>query len=61
MIRKCYRCGDFMGEKEPLRDQSITHGLCEECFLKEVEDIELAMKNLRQSGWLKVAPLEECG
>lgn len=35
MFRVCAWCGKDMGEKEPLEDKSVTHGMCEKC-LKEV-------------------------
>jgi len=31
MIRVCGWCGKELGEKEPLEDRSITHGMCDEC------------------------------
>jgi hypothetical protein len=43
MRRYCYSAYHkeprFMGEKEPLDDMSITHGLCETCLEKEFEEI----------------------
>jgi hypothetical protein len=43
MIRVCYYkdCGAVYGEKEPLSDKMITHGLCPKHFkisLKEIRD-----------------------
>lgn len=32
MIRVCIRCKKVMGEKEPLDDKSLTHGMCDECY-----------------------------
>jgi len=32
MIRVCIRCEKVMGEKEPLEDESLTHGICDECY-----------------------------
>jgi len=32
MIRKCYYCGEIMGEKEPIDDKSITSGECNLCY-----------------------------
>jgi len=37
MIRMCYRCKKIMGEKEPFEDKSITSGLCDDCFPKELQ------------------------
>ncbi len=33
----CAWCGKNMGEKEPLMDTSTTHGMCEECYKKEID------------------------
>ncbi len=30
----CAWCGKDMGEKKPLKDKSVTHGMCEECLDK---------------------------
>jgi len=34
MKRVCAWCGKDMGEREPLEDKSITHGMCEDCYKK---------------------------
>ena len=52
MIRVCYRCKIVFGEKEPLEDRSETHGLCDECFVLEMNDIEAALKRMRDAGWI---------
>ena len=31
MLIYCMRCNKKLGEKEPLEDKSITHGVCEPC------------------------------
>ena len=31
MIRFCKWCEQYMGEKAPFDDKSITHGICVEC------------------------------
>ena len=36
MRRICAWCGEFKGEKEPLKDTSETHGICKKCYRKEV-------------------------
>lgn len=39
----CAWCGKDMGEKEPTQGKwkdEITHGMCEECYKKEIEEIE---------------------
>ena len=35
MIRKCAWCQSYMGEKEPLNDQSVTHGICKSCLAQQ--------------------------
>ena len=52
MIRVCYRCKIVFGEKEPFEDKSETHGLCDECFVLEMNDIEAALKRMRDAGWV---------
>ncbi len=32
MIRQCAWCRRVIGEVPPLQDDSVTHGLCPECF-----------------------------
>lgn len=53
MIRICcskfHRGDPIFGEKPPYEDKSLTHGYCESCFEKEMEDLE-AMK-LIKSDW----------
>ena len=55
MIQACYskhHIGDRKyGEKEPLKDRSETHGICDACFPREMEDIRAAQKRLREAGW----------
>lgn len=31
MIRECAWCKRILGEKEPLDDPKVTHGICENC------------------------------
>jgi hypothetical protein len=40
MLVICAYCGKIIGEKEPLEDKKISHGCCEECYLKELEKLE---------------------
>jgi len=51
MIQVCYsnhHIGDRKyGEKEPLEDKRETHGLCNLCFEKEIQDIQIALKEHR--------------
>lgn len=35
MIVMCSYCKRRIGEKEPLEDKRLTHGICGECFVKE--------------------------
>jgi len=42
MIRRCAWCGKDMGEKEPLDDQRVTHGICQECLKKELREDSLS-------------------
>jgi hypothetical protein len=44
LIRICCVCGKIFGEKEPYEDKSYTHGLCDECFKKEIEKIKKYQK-----------------
>jgi len=37
MIRQCATCLVLMGEKAPLSDKSITHGICEECLKEQLK------------------------
>ncbi len=56
MIQICcskHHIGDRKyGEKEPLKDKSETHGICDECFPREMEDIRAVQKRLRDIGFL---------
>lgn len=51
MIRVCYSIHHVgnrkFGEKEPLEDKRETHGLCDSCFEKEIQDIQIALKGNR--------------
>lgn len=56
MIQICYskhHVGDRKyGEKDPLEDRSETHGICDPCFPREMEDIRAVQKRLRDAGFL---------
>lgn len=39
MIRQCAWCLLLMGEVQPLKDTSITHGMCEKCEKAQIEEI----------------------
>lgn len=49
MIRQCATCLIMMGEKAPLSDKSVTHGICEECSIKMLKKagIEITDEMLR--------------
>ncbi len=36
----CSWCGKDIGEKEPLDNPAITHGICGKCYFKELEKLE---------------------
>jgi len=40
MISQCAWCLKLMGEKAPLTDKSITHGICQECHIKQMKQIK---------------------
>lgn len=43
MIRQCGWCKILMGEVAPLKDKSITHGICNKCnkeIMKKIEQME---------------------
>ena len=45
----CAWCGMGLGEKEPREDQTVSHGICDDCrerhFAKLVGEGEIVMKN----------------
>ncbi len=56
MVRRCMRCGEVYGEKEPLEDKSETTGLCDECFIVTMDEIEAYQieKGLKKEQGLRV-------
>jgi len=36
----CSWCGKSLGEKPPLDDKSISHGMCEECYKRELTGLK---------------------
>ena len=36
----CAWCKKFLREKEPLYDKSISHGICEKCYIEVREQIK---------------------
>lgn len=55
MRRVCYVCKIVFGLKEPLHDNSETHGLCPECFEVEMARLE-QYKNNGIDPWKKIEP-----
>lgn len=52
----CAWCGKTTGEKEPLEDKSVTHGICEKCLIKNFPHIaEKVAEVEKQEG----EPIEE--
>jgi hypothetical protein len=52
MIRVCYYegCGVFYGEKRPLSDKRVTHGLCPKHLRISLKEIKTEMGKLKASG-----------
>jgi hypothetical protein len=40
MKRVCCICKVHIGDKEPLDDKRVTHGICEICYPKEIAKID---------------------
>ena len=62
MIRVCYYkgCGVVYGEKEPLSDKSITHGLCPKHHEFSLQELKAHMEKLRdRMGGFKVLIVED--
>jgi hypothetical protein len=49
MIRVCYLCKRVIGEKEPLGDRSVSHGLCDECVPVEAARIEAEFAEIEKA------------
>ena len=56
MRRICCACNIMFGLKEPLDDDSETHGLCPECFKIEMAKLDAYRKN-GIDPWKKVDPV----
>lgn len=41
MIRLCAWCQVIMGQKEPLDDKQVTHGICPECQEELKEELRV--------------------
>jgi CheY-like chemotaxis protein len=62
MIRKCYYkgCGVVYGQKEPLSDRRVTHGLCPKHYELSLEEIKSEMEALKlKSGGFKILIVED--
>jgi hypothetical protein len=62
MIRVCYYkgCGVVYGEKEPLSDKQVTHGLCPKHFEVTLKEIKAQMENLiNVTGGLTILIVED--
>ena len=47
MIRLCSWCQKIMGEKEPLDDRQVTHGICPECQVEIAEEARAVHEQMR--------------
>ena len=62
MIRVCYYkgCGVAFGEKEPLSDNGITHGLCPKHYEISLRELKVEMeKMMLLTGGLKILVVED--
>jgi len=51
MIRVCMDCERVLGEKAPLADKRISHGLCKKCFKKRMQEIkQLRLDKSQENG-----------
>jgi len=46
MIRICCDCKKYLGEKEPLEDERITHGYCPECLERTRQEVDAEFDDL---------------
>ena len=49
MIRVCSWCERFLGDKEPLEDQRVTHSVCELCAQQMLASEEDEREQFRQA------------
>jgi hypothetical protein len=40
MLIICSWCKEFLGEKEPIDDISISHSICENCYGKVIDEVK---------------------
>jgi len=52
MIRICMYCERVLGEKEPFADNSETHGICDECLEKYLEDESMKEYNKKYEEYI---------
>jgi len=50
MILICAWCGKELGEKEPLEDKDITHGICESCSDRIINECDKTAPSHTESG-----------
>jgi hypothetical protein len=50
MIRICVECKKCYGIKEPLLDESVTHGLCDACYsyITKIKELRLKLKQANE-------------
>ena len=46
MIRVCAWCKKILGEKEPLDDPTVTHGICDECLAEKMTQLDAWCKEI---------------
>jgi hypothetical protein len=57
MIRVCYYkgCGTIYGEKEPLSDDTVTHGLCPKHLKRAQAEFRAELEKLEHMGILRLS------
>jgi len=48
MIRICCKCNEKIGEKKPLQDPSITHGVCDKCMFIELKKMKIDEEEIKK-------------
>jgi hypothetical protein len=50
MIRQCGECLKILGEKAPLSDTTVTHGICYKCSIKQLRKAGITVtKEMRET------------
>lgn len=57
---ECAWCRKDMGEKPPLNDKSKTHGICQDCYIKELMKAPVAAGKIRGDKTLFVFQILNC-